>query len=58
MWGARGRGALEAEEAAAAAVTAVENRTRDDMAARDFGRLVPACLLSFGERPGWLLRRI
>jgi hypothetical protein len=39
-------------------VTAVENRTRDDMAARDFGRLVPACLLSFGERPGWLLRRI
>jgi hypothetical protein len=41
-----------------AVVTAVENRARDDMAARDFGRLVPACVLSFGERPASLLCRL
>jgi hypothetical protein len=51
MRGARGCGALEA---AAAAVTAVENRARDDMAPRDFGRLVPgfrcvSCPSSRGE---------
>jgi hypothetical protein len=53
-WGARGFGAPEAEEMAV--VTALENRARDDMAARVFGRLVPPSLLSFGERSASLLR--
>jgi hypothetical protein len=41
-----------------AVVTAVENRARDDMSARDFGRQVLACVLSFGERPASLLWRL